>query len=186
MISGKQGAGKTTASASLVQLAIIADLIPKQFKFADPLYEIHNAAIPILHKYGIRPETMTKDGELLQVLGTEYGRNKINHDVWAASLRRRIDAWNSLSDRHIALIDDCRFENEMEMFPDAFKVRLEASEEIRKQRVSYWREDNQHPSEIGLDDYVRKAKFDLVWSTENVRTEVSAKGIWEYFLKSIR
>ncbi len=183
VISGKQGSGKTTQSRLLSYIAIGQDRVPRVFKFAEPLYELHQACLPILKRHGIRPEEMKKDGELLQILGTEYGRNKISQSVWIDVCRRHVKAWLELSPHHFAMIDDCRFENEFDAFPDALHVNLQAPTALRKERCSYWREDQTHPSEIGLDEYVRRGKFATQWAgildTEFVRPEVTAKTIWD-------
>jgi hypothetical protein len=182
LLSGTQGAGKTTQSELLKKLAVVYDYVPRVFKFAEPLYEMHNACLPILKKYGIIPETMTKDGELLQVLGTEYGRRYRGEKVWVNVCRKRVDEWLALSDNHIGIIDDCRFPNEVDGFTDALCIRLDAPEEMRKERCSYWREGH-HESETALDEYVRTGKFSGLWSgimsTEVVRPEITAQRIWE-------
>ncbi len=166
IISGKQGSGKTSITDGIVKmLGSVANI--QTFKFAGPLYEMHDAMLPILKKYKIRPEDMTKDGELLQTLGTEYGRNKISENVWVNISHRFSTEFVALADTNLAIIDDCRFENEFNGFIDsAFKVRLECPEEVRKARCSYWRENTTHPSETGLDDYAEAGKFDLYLNTE--------------------
>lgn len=178
IISGRQGSGKTTTSDLIKQLLINADKAPFSFKFADPLYRMHDACLPILKMYKVRGEEMGKDGELLQVLGTEYGRNRISQDVWVNSCRARVDEWLERHPNNVALIDDCRFENEFDAFKDAYKVRLSCAEGVRKDRCSYWREDVGHPSETGLDRYDVMGRFDLTWNTEFARPEVVALGIY--------
>jgi len=180
ILSGRQGSGKTSNTKGVADLARAEGFTPVFFKFADVIYEMHNACLPVLKKFGIRPDDMVKDGELLQVLGTEYGRNRISRDVWAKACRRNIDHFlMAYSNPGLAVIDDCRFENEFDLFPDAFKVRLDCAEDVRKARCSYWREDTAHPSETGLDDYERRGKFDLKWNTEYATRDVVSAGIWE-------
>jgi hypothetical protein len=175
LISGKQGSGKTSNTNAIMEIVLGLGYLPVIFKFARPLYEMHDAILPILHKYGIRPEAMTKDGELLQVLGTEYGRRRIRESIWIDVCRRQIDAYLNETgpgtEGRLAVIDDARFENEFDAFPDAFRVRLEAPEEVRKPRCSYWREEVNHSSEIGLDQYMHMGKFDLVVPTDTASVE---------------
>lgn len=186
LISGKQGSGKSTASRHLRKWAMQHKLIPSEIKFADPLYALHAACLPVLKSFGLRPEDMEKDGELLQVLGTEYGRNRLGNDVWVNVARRCVDKWLAIDTNNICIIDDMRFENEFDAFPDAVRIRLEASEEMRKQRCSYWREDTKHQSEIGLDVYANRGKFSgpraCFISTEYTRPEITAEIIWKGFL----
>lgn len=161
LISGKQGSGKSTLSRNLCEV-----LRGSNFKFAGCIYEIHNMCLPILQAYGVRPKTMEKDGELLQVLGTEYGRRRVSEDVWVKATQWRVNEFLKNFPNHWAIIDDARFENEFDAFPNAWRVRLEASREARKLRVDYWREQDDHPSEVGLDAYAASGKFDFTVKTE--------------------
>lgn len=183
LLSGKQGSGKTTQSGLISKIAVVEGYVPRVFKFAEPLYELHKVCLPILKKYKVRPETMMKDGELLQILGTEYGRKLISENVWVDACKAQVLEWCSLSEKHIAIIDDCRFENEFDAFPDAVKVFLDCPESVRKTRCSYWRENVNHVSETGLDNYIRKGKFStrhsVKWSTELAAPHVVARGIWD-------
>lgn len=161
VISGKQGSGKSTLSKNLCEA-----LRGVNFKFAGCIYEMHNLCLPILKAYGVVPKTMDKDGELLQILGTEYGRNKRGADVWVKATQWRIADFSKNFPDHWAIIDDARFENEFDAFPHAWRLRLEASRDVRKRRADYWREADDHPSEIALDKYAADGKFDLTVHTE--------------------
>ena len=159
IVSGKQGSGKTTLITNLVRLLqnTLKGFRAMPINFADPLYEIHDFARGTLREAGISPPYPdTKDGNLLQMLGTEWGRNRIYPDVWVDVLKGRIAKKLEMARgdglNYIFLIGDCRFLNELTAFPGAFKIRLECAPEIRKARVSMWRENQSHPSEIGLDD----------------------------------
>jgi energy-coupling factor transporter ATP-binding protein EcfA2 len=189
LISGKQGSGKTTQSNALSQIAIQNDFTPKVFKFAGPIYKIHNLILPVFKLFGWRPETMDKDGELLQELGM-FCRKVFGENCFADVVRKDVEAWLACSPYHLAIVDDCRFENEFDAFEDAMRIRLDCKESMRKERCSYWRENTNHPSEIGLDNYVAKGKFSSLWasvySTEAARSEVVAKSIWEHLEKGFK
>lgn len=173
IISGKQGSGKTTTQNELVKVwqrqpggrAITIN-------FADVLYEMHDLVLNVLNQYW--PDRgLKKDGPLLQVLGTEWGRNTVDQDIWVKIVKEKIiqlTIQNKHYENLLFIIGDCRFTNEFDLFDEALRVRLECHEAIRKQRCSMWRENTQHPSEIGLDGYV--GKFDLVFNTgdEMMRT----------------
>lgn len=173
LLSGKQGSGKSTLAEGLLNRL---PGITKVMKFADPLYAMHDACLPILKEYGIRDKAMIKDGDLLQILGTEYGRRKIREDLWVEILRQRVNT--SLADNII--IDDARFINEVNMFPDALKVRLECPVDARKPRVSYWREDQSHPSETGLDSY---KGWDVVVFTDVIPKHITLNIVLEHYEK---
>lgn len=181
ILSGKQGSGKTTY-AKYLQAFLGLDNT-KVLKFAAPLYALHDRCLPLLKQYGVRPESMEKDGELLQVLGSEYGRKRIGESVWVDIVVRQAHAWLSESERNFVIIDDARFENEVDTFrEDAYLIRLTAPEEVRKKRCSYWREDTSHSSETGLDRYEREMRFDIVLETQHETTK-EIEGAIEAMLK---
>ncbi len=173
-ISGKQGSGKTTLAEELVK-----KYSGLHMKFAKVLYDIHDAAREVLGRYGY--EMKKKDGKFLQVVGTEWGRNTLGQDIWRDLTRNAImqavvdiTKW----DKAFIVVDDARFDNELDMFHQLAKenpewnvvtIRLEASEAVRKARCSEWRQDTNHPSEIGLDH--RLDDFDIIVSTEIMSKE---------------
>ena len=185
VISGCQGSGKSTVAEELKKIAESYGHEVSIFKFAQPLYEMHDALLPILKKYNIVSNDIKKDGSLLQVLGTDYGRAKIHPNIWVDICKKRIDQFLAMKhfSHPIAIIDDCRFENEFDAFPYALHIRLDAPRAVRQQRASYWRNDEKHPSETGLDNYVAKGFYygptRAMFSTQYARPEVTAKAIWD-------
>jgi phosphomevalonate kinase len=159
LISGHQGAGKTTLAKNLLRENLGSGVYA--LRFAQPLYEMHDACRQVLANYSYSGYDFSKkDGPLLQVLGTEWGR-KLDPNIWANMLLNKI---SRLPTNSIVTIEDCRFRNEFDAFEgrtDVLRVRLEASKETRKQRAEMWRENDQHQSEIDLDGYADEGKFDL-------------------------
>lgn len=165
LISGKQGSGKTTlATAIKEKKSGLGFVFVGTEKFADTLYELHNYLLNRMESLTNTPRAK-KDGHLLQILGTEWGRKTFGDNVWVDILKRKVTALGSGGSKRLTIIDDCRFENEFDAFPEALRIRLECSEEIRKQRAESWRDASSHPSEIGLDEYSAQGKFDLVFDT---------------------
>lgn len=164
LISGKQGSGKTTLQKELSKtLFQRKNKRVETVNFADIIYKIHDFSLNVLGEHGIKRD-IVKDGTLLQLLGTEWGRNSINENVWPLALRNRII---KLQEKgvDVVIIGDCRFENEFFFFPDALRIRLTASEEVRKLRCSQWRNNTDHPSEIGLDYLEMMNYFDATYDT---------------------
>ncbi len=163
MISGKQGSGKTTISDALrVRAKQLGYDFVGTMKFADTLYELHEHLLNKMETLTGKPR-VAKDGPLLQWLGTEWGRKTFGDKVWVDILKNKINNFNnaqSLSKRLI-IIDDCRFENEFDAFPESLRVRLDAPEHERRKRCPAWRDNVNHPSETGLDIYDVEKKFDL-------------------------
>ena len=174
LVSGKQGSGKTTLITELRKQRKVATV-----KFADPLYEMHEFILNKMQTWTGEPR-IVKDGALLQLLGTEWGRKHRGDNVWVDICKKKIDLLRQASLAEIIAIDDCRFENEFDAFPDALTVRLECPEEVRKQRMEHgWRDNTSHASETGLDKYAKDGKFDLVIPTDRISARESAKLILE-------
>lgn len=173
LLSGKQGSGKTSLQKMLVGTWRESPRYGHAIacNFADILYEMHDEVLCILHRYWPKRD-LVKDGPLLQLLGTEWGRGTIDKDIWVKLLRAKLDQINKTSKTGLVVIGDCRFENEFDAFPEALRVRLYCPKEIRKPRCEMWRENSKHPSEVGLDDYYRQNKFDLVLKTHHEPTHV--------------
>jgi len=165
-ISGKQGSGKSTVAEALKLRAKKSNYdFVGIMKFATTLYALHDM---LLNKM----ETLTgvprvkKDGTLLQLLGTEWGRKTFGENVWVDILGKEISKLYDKESKlkRLIIIDDCRFENEFDGI-QGLNVRLIAPENIRKSRADAWRDATDHPSETGLDKYQDQLKFDLTLET---------------------
>lgn len=161
LISGKQGSGKSTLAANLVAHFREKKLNPLVIKFADSLYEMHNAVLRVLANQGV---PVQPDKTLLQVLG-EWARTRVHEDLFVQLMNMNIQ-FSGTAD--VIIIDDLRFVNEFEGV-EGFKVRLEASEDVRKVRCSQWRDNSSHKSEIDLDNSLDK--FNLVVHTDTLDSD---------------
>jgi len=175
LISGKQGSGKTTLAKNVCKAwqqtknnrAILVN-------FADPLYDMHNFIIGYLKDHGIeRP--LVKDRPLLQLLGTEWGRRTVSENIWVDLLKAKIkkaeEPGRNLGQNQLFIVGDCRFRNEFDAFPDAVRIRLECTTDLRRVRCEQWRETDNHASEIDLDGYAAENKFDLNVYTDDMNAE---------------
>lgn len=192
LISGKQCSGKSTLAdnVSKVLRERNAGLQIIRLKFADPLYKMHDYCRGYLKQLGVKiPHPDTKDGDLLQLLGTEWGRKYVGENVWVDAAKGEVKeqserlAGNGMT--QIFIIDDCRFENEFNAFPEALRVRLNADPEIRKERSAntMWRDNQNHPSETSLDDYSILNKFDLTINTNVVDTLIATELVVSEIIK---
>lgn len=173
-ISGKQGVGKSTIVHKLTDHFSSKNFKVYYRRFAQPLYEMHDVCMKIMKNYGY--DFGKKNGPFLQLIGTEWGRNTVDKNIWVNCLSNWIQQIETTNDMFlkdtVVLVDDMRFKNEMEMFNNLVSperkvllVRLECPEEIRKTRAESWREATTHASEIDLDDCIHK--FDLVLNNVN-------------------
>lgn len=114
-LCGPAGAGKNTVARMLCEGHGYVELA-----FADPLYAAVSAIsmlpverlkdraakeAPIEWLGGLSPR------RLLQLLGTDFGREMIAKDIWVAHLERRIEANLAAGHRRI-VVTDVRFDNE--------------------------------------------------------------------------
>lgn len=173
LIADAPQSGKSTV-ASFMQDGLVARL-----SFADPL----KAMVEVLLEsygytyserqemlYGSAKEKMTTVGlttrQLLQTLGTEWGRNTVDKDIWVTALIKQVKY--ALSEGYDVVVDDARFISELEA--------LEAvSERFIVARVSRFAKDeivNTHSSEGELADYPVHAEFDNTGSLEDLENEV--------------
>lgn len=189
LISGKQGSGKTTAANQLAkQIRNHEKWYFHIMTFAEPIYQMHNYCRGILADAGIDVKHPVKDGNLLQLLGTEWARKTIDENVWVNTLRGRINKLlvmrNYGEERVTFIVADCRFRNEFDAYPEALRVRLRCPEEERKKRAEMWRENTNHPSETDLDEYDSLGLFDMYFDTDKVAPEHIARMVSEELLKS--
>lgn len=178
MLSGKQGSGKTTTAQALRDKWISEGIPVINYKFAQPLYEMHDVIYMVAKDYGIEIPPAGKDKTLLQLLGTEWGRNTRGKNVWVRCAQRKIDKMTeqvrAAGQFHIVIIDDLRFKNELDM-ADAVRIRIECPRDVRFKRCSTWRDNENHASEIDLDDSL--SKFDLVVDTSLAETAAVVESI---------
>jgi phosphomevalonate kinase len=177
LISGKQGSGKTTLALA-VREHFGSDKVVR-IRFAQPLYEMHDECRKIMTKYGIKMDLTKKDGNLLQLLGTEWLRTKIGEDTLIQCVINRI---GELGPEKVIIVEDCRFENEFDLVSKAYStatVRLECSRDQRRKRAEMWREAEDHPSEIGLDHYAAMGRFQKTLNTDVLSKEQVLKEVIE-------
>jgi phosphomevalonate kinase len=169
VISGKQGSGKSTMAKLLKEKFGASAFVTR---FAGPLYAMHDTLLPLLVQLGMRDaDDKKKDGDLLQVLGTEYGRKKYGENVWCRLLDKKVTEAQAAGFKTV-IIDDCRFRSELDYFkqPNVVRIRLECPEKVRKSRCAAWRDNTLHPSETDLDEYAKEGKFDLYVNTDDLTT----------------
>jgi hypothetical protein len=186
LISGKQGSGKTTLAEN-IQNYFQGKIRPNgkryevyKLRFSEPLYKMHDACREVLKSYNYTfYDYDKKDGNLLQLIGTEWGRATVSPNLWVEMLNNKI---RMLPKDAIVTVEDCRFENEFDAFmnvPHCIRVRLEASRQSRKLRASMWRENENHPSEVDLDHYAAMGAFDMTLNSDNLGAEEVLKQVLE-------
>lgn len=106
---GSMGAGKSTAIATLEG---VLGFPPTLEKFAGMLYRMQDLLYAEIEATGVyrRPPEFIKDRKLLQWLGTDWGRETLDQDIWVNIWKAKVEA--ALAAGHFVVCDDVRFDNE--------------------------------------------------------------------------
>lgn len=115
-LTGPAGCGKTTIANYMHEEHGFYHLA-----FATPIKEALTAMLGISvdrlddHRYKdlpLVPAIGKSPRELMQTLGTEWGRNMINPDLWGVLLQSKINFNSQIAPNQPIVISDVRFENE--------------------------------------------------------------------------
>lgn len=151
--SAGMGAGKTTA-IECVQF-LLKDTKQKiaVVKFAQPLYDMQEFIYRRISSVHERPADFVKDRKLLQWLGTDWGRDSINQNLWVNIWKA--EALAKQKEGYLVLCDDVRFDNEaVELIKlDGIVVKINA--DFAKERITTANGLKNHASEAGISlEYV--------------------------------
>lgn len=137
-LTGKARSGKDTAAAQLVKGGFehywfskpMKDACRSIFGWSDD--ELYGDLKEVVDKrFGISPRVA------LQTLGTEWGRDCINKDLWINIAKLKMQASENI------VISDCRFDNEAEAILSMGGVVVEI---VRGDAINV----NAHSSEVGI------------------------------------
>lgn len=165
-IAGLAGAGKNTVAA----------MIPGAFvvQLADPLYAMISAMLgtpePLLRRREFKEADVPWLGrsprQLLQTLGTEWGRRQVADDIWIRLLDRRIKVLEQQGVTTIA-VADVRFDNEADY------LRRIGGEVWHVRRASVEANDG-HASEAGVTPMPHDVCIDNDGTLDDLRRAVLA------------
>ena len=117
-LTGPKGIGKTTIAREIESRDWMDRCI---LSFADPLRRMIAQIIPMSLMTDPKEKEVPLDWmggksprQLLQSLGTDWGRDMVSETIWIDAMRRMI----SDQSFDVIIIDDCRFENEAQMVRD--------------------------------------------------------------------
>lgn len=189
-ICGKAGSGKDTLAEGLAKIDVYFI-----YHFADPIKNALNAMFgwgPVhwtdrewkekpIDWLGVSPRV------LAQTLGTEWGRDKIDRDLW---LKIAQEKWrkasgtavvNTKSNGQIAamgmIIPDVRFENEAQWIRDAGGIVIEVVRPDLNEEVAA------HSSEAGIPDTLIDLRI-INNSTISQMISATREEIWQASLRS--
>lgn len=138
-ISGKMGSGKTTFANYLIE--------KHGYTHASFARQLKDSAMELFGLSYEQAYGSEKDREFLQKFGQSM--RELDDDVWVKKLV------NSLDDDSLVIIDDMRHINEYNAMSDAgfLLIRMEATEDIRKERLGERFKNSDHISETALDTH---------------------------------
>lgn len=192
LLSGKMGSGKSSVASLILPLLThrTSPTTTAHLTFSSPLYNMHDYILTLLSLNSSSPNSSpksplssfkpSKNGELLQYLG-DFSRKVMGPKILVDIAKRYEESFHrlpiSLNQDSYLLISDLRLQTELEAFPDAYLVRLECDRNIRKSRCESWRENEEHITEVDLDDCFDL--FDLVINTEKeTPREIATRIVW--------
>ena len=162
-ISGKIGTGKTTVADMLVSKGF------SQLAFAGVLKEmvavLLNIPVSIFDDQAVK-SGMTPFGcdvrHLLQTIGTDWGREMINTDIWVISAFFRINSDNTV-------ITDVRFPNEAKAIRERGGIVIRLERDMDRSGP-----EHQHLSETALDGWDFDYVIDNNGSLEDLRNRLNS------------
>lgn len=176
-LCGPAGAGKNTVAELLADAERCSF---HQLAFADPIYECISVVtgIPVAGlqrrdvKEAIIPWLGQSPRQMLQTLGTEWGRDTVHQEIW---VRKAIQqAIPHLAVGRSVVITDVRFDNEA-------KAVIDAGGEVWKVTRPGWQclDDGTatHQSEAGISDHLIARTIDNSGSLDDLRRQLSAATI---------
>lgn len=161
-VSGKLGSGKDYIAENFL-LPLIHGVVSKM-AFADQIkinVASQNANVDLINC--LQGNKSMELRRLLQIAGTEQGRDRYHPDIWIDTLENWIKL-RVLRDGtpDVVLVTDCRFPNEADWIERnsglLIRVNANSRNEIALRRESNGNEESynaikNHPSETSLDDY---------------------------------
>jgi len=163
-IVGQMQSGKDCLANSLNYL--YPRIWQQTLKFADPLYDIQHAIYGVLRDYKYPITEPGRDRTLLQLIGTQWGRETISSHLWTDMFHLALVNSPEPTDGSpfITRVTDCRFPNEANLLKDCgfVFVGLQCSDEVRIKRGAT---NLTHESEIHIPELI-KNYADVVINTE--------------------
>lgn len=166
-VCGAAGAGKGSVAAVLTSRGFT------EIAFADPLYAAVSAITGIsverLHDRDVKETVIPWIGksprQMLQSIGTEWGREMVDEDIW-------VNAALAAAGRHEAVvIPDVRFDNEAEAIRQAGGVVLRV---VRPGSCCLTAETAAHASEAGVREELIDAEIANDGSLDDLAGKVDA------------
>jgi len=143
--AGPKGVGKTSLAVTLKSLVGRGEIL----SFADPIKNmVEKMGIDrsIIDDPKLKNEKLDwldkSPREILQTLGTDWGREMIDENIWIKIAENSIKQ----SDSDLIIFDDCRFQNEVDMIKD------NGGHVVELYRPGFDEYTGEHKSELGISN----------------------------------
>jgi hypothetical protein len=176
-LCGPAGAGKNSVADFLTDSDGCTFM---QMAFADPLYQcistITGLPVARLKDRGVKETVIPHLGksprQMLQSLGTEWGRGMVHDEIWIRIAMEH--ASQHLTVGRCVVITDVRFDNEAQAV-------IDAGGEVWRVKRPGWRgladDAAAHQSEAGVSDHLIARTIDNSGSLDDLRAELAAATI---------
>jgi chromosomal replication initiation ATPase DnaA len=135
--SGNQGSGKTYLANKIKTNYSMQFNTIEIIKLAELVYKISE------YIYYILEQPFKKDRKLLQLIGTEIGRDIFDKDIWVKLLSNKIKTYDKTD---VIIVDDIRFKNELKLLKKEgfliYRVVPKKQKNIKKSSIFHKSEFN--------------------------------------------
>lgn len=148
-ISGKAYSGKDFTADAIKQL--FPDFKIYKIAYADAVRNMLKSIVDVdaIYKLNKKEEPIEGLGvslrELMQSLGTDWGRHILGDNFWVNILNKRINDNSFLTEADVIVISDCRFQNEIEYIINRAGIVLNVITDSQEYKKSKFYE---HESEM--------------------------------------
>ena len=148
-VSGKAYSGKDFTADAIKQL--FPDLKIYKIAYADAVRNMRKGIVDVdaIYKLNKKEEPIEGLGvslrELMQSLGTDWGRHILGDNFWVNILNKRINDNSFLTEADVIVISDCRFQNEIDYIVNHNGIVLNVIADSKEYKRSKFSE---HESEI--------------------------------------
>lgn len=171
--SGPMGCGKSTAIEELKAMCPNRHIV--LVKFAGTLYEIQDFIYDRIAAVHPRPTGFVKDRRLLQILGTEWGRDCISESLWVRLWRANVERaleFHPVGKPTLVVCDDVRFDNEAEVLTQLGGVIVQIRTSRNHERINTKAGIANHQSEAGIADRFVGVRVDNDDSVQQYRNKL--------------
>lgn len=171
LVCGKPGSGKTEITNQLRQHFTFRGHACYALDYMAPIYQVYHAVYLVAKQYDIDQPVLDQD--LISHI-MRWGDSNLQGWSWSQCVKNQMSKitqrWEELKMFYVGIIKGVPYPQDLSLFPGSFKVYLDCSQEVRKERLKAINKPfagDGHPTEIGFNDCAVCDIFNLVVDTKN-------------------